>query len=132
MLIYLKKGILFCTICLLGVVNCSSYMTVTNNKHEKKIVVKKGEVFLIRLKAQLGTGYGWIIKSKNPQLKQLGKPKTVTLEEDKTSAMDYQVFKIEAIAVGSTELLMHYIQPWEKKFVPASVFKVTIEIVDKE
>ena len=112
------------------VVSCTSapVVTITEDDKGKSFTVPEGKNFAVKLKAQLGTGYGWQMKEENPLVSLQGDPKQEGSEGKETGGFEYQVFSFKAAKKGKTDILFHYRQPWNDKVKALKEYKVSVEI----
>ncbi|MDQ3472604.1 MAG: protease inhibitor I42 family protein [Acidobacteriota bacterium] len=81
----------------------------------------------IKLKAQLGTGYGWqVVKSK--QFKSLGNPELESPSKGSPGGIERQVFQFKALTSGLLELELHYLRPWEKGAKPLKTYRLLVQV----
>lgn len=104
-------------------------VTLTEQDDGGQVCLSTGDRLVVRLKAQFGTGYSWqLVKNDSGQLRPLGKPEVQTQERDAPGAAEYQIFRFEALAAGTSVLELHYVRPWEKDASPQKTFRVEVQI----
>jgi predicted secreted protein len=103
-------------------------LILTEGDNGKAVVVKKGDRFTLRLKAQLSTGYSWKVINYNTKIMMVGKPEIETLKKDITGGIDYQTFGVETRDSGEGEIVLHYLQPWQKKVKPLQTYRITVKV----
>lgn len=97
-------------------VSCSSKPAIVLNEtfDGKEILVKTGDLFEVRLEAQLGTGYSWNNQKLSEIITQEGKPSQEKKDHDKVGGFDYQIFRFKAVKPGTDDLVFIYDKSWEK------------------
>jgi predicted secreted protein len=103
-------------------------LILTEKDNGKAVVVTKGDTFKLRLKAQLSTGYSWKIINFNNRIITVGKPEIETLKKDVVGGIDYQIFSIGTIDSGEGEIVLHYLQPWQKGVKPLQIYTIKIRV----
>lgn len=101
-------------------------MTLTEADAGKMIDVHAGQAIVVKLKAQMGTGYGWAVVDAPPPLRAHGEPKTESPSKPMPGGEQFQLFHFETSGKGTATLRMAYRRPWEKGVKPAREFHVTI------
>ncbi len=96
-------------------------------RDEGKIVHAPPETtIVVRLDAQLGTGYGWQVAELGDTLIQIGDPE-VEDSDGRAGRSERQVFRFRVRGEGRSTLRMVYVRPWEKDADPAKTFSVVID-----
>jgi len=104
-------------------------VTINDSKNNSQIFIKKGNIFIVKLLTNPGTGYSWQIIKNNPdQLKPLGDSILEPLESEAPGASENQVFRFSAQKSGSTMLELHYLRPWEKNIPPLKTYQINLQI----
>lgn len=104
-------------------------VTVTDKDNGGQVSVAKGGTLVIRLEAIPGTGYGWqVVKDDTERLELLGKPEFEQSGRDLAGASEQQIFRFRALALGLSQLELHYVRSWEKDVPSAKTFKVKVLI----
>ena len=103
-------------------------LILTEQDNGRAVSVKKGDSFTVRLKAQLSTGYSWKVINYNTKIMMVGKPEIETLKKDVTGGIDYQIFSVETRESGEGEIVLHYLQPWQKKIKPLQAYRITVKV----
>ncbi len=108
--------------------SCQSMITspkrivVTERHNDSTISMKIGDTLVVRLDAKPGTGYGWqVVKTDSGILRSTG---GTTFE----GGTEQQLLHFVAVAKGASDLLLHYIRPWEKEVAPEKVFRIEVQI----
>lgn len=89
----------------------------------------RGTTIVVRLEAQLGTGYSWRIRTlaKNLAAIEPGAEEHAGGDTPSTGGPDVQVFRFRVKSRGKSVLRFVYVRPWEKEKPPAKTFQVTID-----
>jgi len=101
---------------------------VTESDNGKEIQMKKGDTICVKLRAQLGTGFGWYVEKSSPLLKQLGNPLQIQEKKGEPGSVEFQVYQFTAQGSGKGELELFYKRPWMKNVPPEKSFKVSVTI----
>jgi inhibitor of cysteine peptidase len=112
----------------LGVLSAADEKTVTITDKDKdtKVQLAKGDKLLVRLEANLTTGYSWdLATNDNDILKSAGKPEYETPKDKKgiVGAGGTQVFTFTAKGAGELDVELQYKRPFDKDTEPAKTFK---------
>ncbi len=108
--------------------NCERVLVDDNNNQD--VTVHKNKMLCVKLKAQLGTGYGWSVAGTADILSLQGQPDTEPAAKNLPGGAEHQVFRFSAVKAGSGNLELHYIRPWLKNEPPAKKFKVKVTVVE--
>lgn len=100
---------------------------ISGNDDNKKLTLKKGDLFEVRLEAQLSTGYSWQVTSIKGAEKK-GGSKIETLDGQTTGGKEIQVLQFTATEQGEGSIILHYIQPWKGKTDTDKKFTVLLNI----
>ena len=96
-------------------------LTESDNKRDVRSI--PGNIIIIRLPINQGTGYTWQVVENDPNLvKMLEQP---TLEQ---IGVQYKNFCFKAQSSGYGILEFHYLRPWEKNKPPLNVYRLSVEI----
>jgi predicted secreted protein len=110
-------------------------ITITEKDNESKVKITSGGILILKLKANLTTGYAWHIVRNNPNLLELlGEPDVEPIAEDTKKEKiplvgepQYLVFRFRAQSSGTNTLELHYFRIFEKKKIkPSKTFKITV------
>lgn len=115
-------------ILLLSCAGTQDGLILTEEDNGRAVTVKRGDSFKLRLKAQLSTGYSWKIINYNTKIMMVGKPEIETLKKDVTGGIDYQTYIVETRESGEGEIVLHYVQPWQKKVKPLQTYRITVKV----
>jgi predicted secreted protein len=104
-------------------------VTVTAADQGRTARVDRGGILVVKLEAQLGTGFLWrIVRNDAHVLAPLGEPEIEHPGEGKPGALEVQVFRFRGEAAGTSALELAYAQPWQKEAKPAKTFRITVEV----
>jgi predicted secreted protein len=108
---------------------CSSLPEVTLGPADEGRVVSlaAGSEMLVKLEAQLSTGYRWEARS----AKGFAAVKDHAVESPGTGivgGVELQVMKVTALAAGEDEVEFSYLQPFRRNEKPAKSFRVKVVI----
>jgi len=107
----------------------SDTITITQKDCGSTVELTKGDILILRLEEQPGTGYSWeILKNDAELLKPLGKPTSESRGEAFPGATVDKVFRFEAQKTGSSSLELGYIRPWQKGKAPVKTCHFMVEV----
>jgi inhibitor of cysteine peptidase len=103
---------------------------IDESHHDQDLLVPRGRVVEVRLRANPTTGYGWQVARNNERvLKPLGEP---TYEPQpgprRLGAGSTCVMRFSAAKNGTARMELHYCRPWEQNTPPADTFRVTVRV----
>ena len=134
--ILLKTGLLAAAFGGMAFATCSHRLSpqssdnevvVTNKDNGKTTAVVKGNVLVIRLESQPGTGYAWRIgKYEKDNLDFAGE--TTAQGSDLPGGIEYQVFRFKTLKAGSASAELEYVRSWEQDKPPVKTFKINLDI----
>lgn len=98
----------------------------------KSIETEVGENFSFTLDANGSTGYTWVFA--NPvDAKMLQYNGSVYHNDSNVpGAPGRENFRFKAIGEGNTEIVLNYVQPWDKETAPAKTFTMTVTVKGKD
>jgi inhibitor of cysteine peptidase len=106
-------------------------VTATDADDGTAVVVEEGQLLVVQLESQPGTGYTWEMDTLPPTLRQVGEP---TFAQPSTLATSndggtptLQVFTFQPIQAGTQTLSLVYRRPWEQGVDPIQTFTLEIE-----
>lgn len=114
----------------------SDEIIVTLTNDGDIITVNEGQLLVVKLEAQPGTGYAWEVDNLPSLLQQAGPP---TIEADESKQLTtpqtadivgnpvLQVFQFQPIQVGQDTLRLVYHRSWETDIAPTETFTLQIE-----
>lgn len=100
-------------------------VTVAERQNGSTIELSKGQTLVIRLSAQLGTGFSWAIQKTDGVAMELVKSDT----EGGTGmpgAAETQVFVLKPAKTGTAKIELAYRQPWMRDTPPAKTFNLQV------
>ncbi len=104
-------------------------VTATEQDDAKTVTITRNNTLVVRLKSQLGTGYGWqVVRNDNRRLGLLGPPDQENPQGGLPGGGEHQIFRFKALRSGTTLLELRYIRPWEKDARPLRTFRLRIRI----
>jgi len=106
-----------------------SEITVNDTNNHSQIIIQKGNMMIVELLTNPGTGYSWqIIKNDPDKLKPVGDSVLKPLETEAPGASENQVFQFLAQNSGSAVLKLHYLRPWERNVPPLKTYQINVKI----
>ncbi|MBE9256511.1 protease inhibitor I42 family protein [Dolichospermum sp. LEGE 00246] len=106
-----------------------SEITVNDANNHSQIIIQKGNMMIVELLTNPGTGYSWqIIKNDPDKLKPLGDSVLKPLETEVPGASENQVFRFLAQNSGLAVLELHYLRPWERNIPPLKTYQINVQI----
>ena len=106
-----------------------SEITVNDANNHSQIIIQKGNMMIVELLTNPGTGYSWqIIKNDPDKLKPLGDSVLKPLETEAPGASENQVFRFLAQNSGLAVLELHYLRPWERNIPPLKTYQINVQI----
>jgi predicted secreted protein len=113
--------------------NDDATLLITDKDHGKTLATAVGKAVTLKLPCQLGTGYAWAIAGEHKLLEVVGEPKFEDREPGTAGGATVggaaqQVFRLRALAAGTTTLELSLVRNWEKGAKPQKTFRVTLEI----
>lgn len=102
---------------------------ISDDDAGKEVKVKEGQVLVVKLKSQPGTGYGWELAREAAPLKLRADP---VLEggDELAGGVERQVFRFEAKSTGRAKLELHYRRPFGKDREPKKRFEVKVDVIE--
>ena len=106
-----------------------SEITVNDANNNSQIIIQKGNMMIVELLTNPGTGYSWqIIKNDPDKLKPLGDSVLKPLKTEVPGASENQVFRFLAQNSGLAVLELHYLRPWERNIPPLKTYQINVQI----
>jgi inhibitor of cysteine peptidase len=103
-------------------------VVVTRADADKSVAVAPGQTLEVVLDSNPSTGYTWTIAAAPEFLKSEGEPTFASeAESGVVGAGGKQTLKFSVTAVGTGELSLSYVRPWESGTAPAETFMVEVE-----
>jgi inhibitor of cysteine peptidase len=106
-------------------------VTLTDKDTGAKQKLSQGQLLVVHLETQPGTGFGWVIaKCDKEELTLLS---SVLLDNPNKlpGGKAAQVFTFRAAGAGASELELHYQRPFDKEMKSAKTFKITVAVEQK-
>ena len=103
-------------------------VVVTEPKKDDRVEVSSGDVFSIKLKAQLGTGFSWGFENKCAFIETFGKPAQYKVDELKPGGYEFQEFMFKAKSQGEGKIAFKYSRPWLKNEKPQKEIEIVISV----
>lgn len=127
--------------CLWGIVPSSGapnramaikFVAVEKKASNSMVAIAQGATLVLRLTANLTTGYGWHITANDAaRLRPVPAPGTARNARparDMPGAGDYQQFWFEPCGDGETTLTLSYTRPFEQNAAPARTYSLKVKI----
>jgi inhibitor of cysteine peptidase len=132
----LGTGIVIGWLCAAGPCGCMGaaadrppVVQVTEKDNGRTVQLTAGAELVLRLHAQLGTGFGWKVAENDARvLSPEGEPGTEREGEPKPGGAEVQVFRFRAASTGSAGLALVYARPWERNVPPAKTFHLAVRV----
>ena len=104
-------------------------VTVSELDEGQTVAIARKGTLAIRLKSQLGTGYGWqVVRNDKRRLRLLGLPEQENSQSGLPGGEEHQIFRFKALRSGITLIELHYVRPWERDARPLRSFRLRIRI----
>ncbi|HET7694113.1 MAG TPA: protease inhibitor I42 family protein [Vicinamibacterales bacterium] len=104
-------------------------MVLTEEHNGKEISISVTSTLILKLPAQLGTGYSWQVVDPPPAVLSPGdKPRVETTDTKGAGRQERQVFTFTPVKSGSAVLRLHYVRPWEKEAKPQKTYSVRVTV----
>ena len=104
-------------------------VTVTEQDEGQTVAVARKGTLVVRLKSQLGTGYGWqVVRNDKRRLKLLASPEQENSQGGLPGGGEHQIFRFKALRSGKTLLELGYVRPWEKGKAPLKAFRLEVRV----
>jgi len=110
--------------------NPDKEMVLTEQQNGKAISIGSATTLVVKLPAQLGTGYSWrVVETPSSVLSSADKPRIETTDAKGAGRQERQVFTFTPVKAGTVLLKLHYVRSWDKETKPEKIYsvKVTIE-----
>lgn len=105
-------------------------LMVTEKDNGNRFELNKGDVLIVKLECNPGTGYSWYIaKNDGNVMEPQGEPVYETPERKMLmGGMEYVSFRFKALMSGTNVLELHYKRGWEKEKAPLKTFVINVTI----
>mgnify|MGYP006253296905 FL=1 len=110
--------------------NSSTTVIATDFDKDQEVTVAKDDIFVVRLRTNPASGYGWQIVSNNPnQLKLLDDP--ISEDENQTAPGKNaeQVFRFQVASEGTSILELQYGRSQET--TPKKTYRISVQTLEK-
>jgi predicted secreted protein len=105
-------------------------MTVSEKDNGGTFELRTGEILTVRLESIPGTGYSWYIEKNDNKLMELMGEHTHEVPKGTTvvGGMEYEVFRLRALASGTNGLKLSYKRIWEKGKKPLKTLLIRVRV----
>jgi predicted secreted protein len=103
-------------------------VTVSEAQSGSTVRLSKGKTLIVRLPAQLGTGFSWGITQVKGAPVRLASSQTESQSAGSPGASETQIFTFEATDRGAGEIELGYRQPWMKDQAPSRNFTLHVVV----
>ena len=102
-------------------------ITLSESQNGSTVQLSSDSKLLVRLPAQLGTGYVWTVVKQDDKVLRLA-AKNVEGQQKLPGGTDLQLFQFSPVSQGSTDVELAYKQPWQNDQEPARVFRFRVVV----
>ncbi len=102
-------------------------VVVTEAKNGQNVQIGINDVLIVRLQAQAGTGYSWVVTTV-PSFLRLPQEHTEPTGRTIPGGPDAQLFTFKPISSGNAHLSFAYRRPWETGRPPARSYNVKVSV----
>jgi predicted secreted protein len=103
-------------------------ITVTKDQGGREIALQVGNILVIELPGQGGTGYSWLVEGALAPYLKLMDHTTRQLKEGLPGGPVMQVWRFKAERPGACEIKMAYYRPWEGVGKAVDHFRLKLRI----
>ena len=105
-------------------------MTITEKDNGSTFELRTGDILTLKLESIPGTGYSWYIEKNDNKLMELMGEHTHEVPKGTTvvGGMEYEVFRLRALASGTNRLELSYKRIWEKEKKPLRTFLIRVRV----
>jgi inhibitor of cysteine peptidase len=104
-------------------------INATESDNGSTVKLQSGEGLSISLAITTGTGYSWRVAHVDRKvLRPGGAPTLVKNAYPMPGATATQVFRFMVTGLGTTQLELDYVRPWEKGVAPARIFRLDVTV----
>ena len=115
-------------VCLAGCQSISGQLKLTEEDSGKTIEVKAGDSFIVSLKENITTGYGWSFANLDEQFLQQQGEASYESDSDLIGAGGTATYTFKALSAGQTTLKLIYSRPFEPDNPPEKTFEISVVI----
>jgi inhibitor of cysteine peptidase len=109
--------------------NTSASVSMTDENNGQIVTLKTGQLLLIRLASNPGTGYGWqLAESNKNHIKLLGNPVLEPLTNPQQNSTVYQVFRFQVKSAGSNILELQHQPPGKNNTPSNKTYRLNVQI----
>ncbi len=103
-------------------------INLSDQDDTRKIQLNKGDVLVLKLQAQFGTGYRWQAAVKNKTRLQFIGESVEAADKNSESGFETQIFRFNAVKTGKFWIEFDYLRVWEKEVKPIKKIRLKIRI----
>jgi predicted secreted protein len=105
-------------------------ITVTDKDNGNTFELRTGDILTLKLESIPGTGYSWYIERNDSKLMELMGEHTHEVPKGTTvvGGMEYEIFRLRALASGTNDLELGYKRIWEKGKKPLKTFLIRVRV----
>ena len=98
-------------------------LVLTESENERTVQLPINGQLIVRLPAQLGTGFSWAVVRRNGNVLRLMQQRTESTGQLRPGGAEAQVFVFAPQASGSEDVELAYRRVWEQDRPPARIFR---------
>ncbi len=103
-------------------------ITVTESQHDETVSLKVGDRLVVKLPAQMGTGYGWQRAGEDSDVLAFVGSKVIEAPGATPGRRELQAFTFRARKKGAASLEFQYRRPWEKSAPSDKIFRIKVTV----
>lgn len=107
-------------------------IVLTESANGKAVQLPHGIQLVVRLPAQLGTGFSWAVVQHKGDALRLTEQHTERATQMRPGGAEEQVFVFAPQTSGSEEVEFAYRRPWEKDQPPARIFRFSVTVTARQ
>lgn len=101
-------------------------ITLSEAQDGSTVQLPHNSSLVVRLPAQLGTGFSWAVMKQNGHAVRLSKDYVETGHDSLPGGKEAQVFVFAPIGAGAEDIELAYRQPWLQNQPPARTFHIHV------
>jgi len=109
----------------------SKTLVLTESENGKTVQLPLGGQLVVRLPAQLGTGFSWAVVSRKGDALRVTEQRTESAGQLRPGGSEEQVFVFAPQASGSEDVELAYRRPWEQNQPPARTFRFSATVTGR-
>jgi len=109
----------------------SNTLVLTESENGKTVQLPLGGQLVVRLPAQLGTGFSWAVVSRKGDALRVTEQRTESAGQLRPGGSEEQVFVFAPQASGSEDVELAYRRPWEQNQPPARTFRFSATVTGR-